>query len=110
MATSNISINQHCRMQFQGLFDKVIEVEFLWNPPNVLSNATSEESITVEDAQLGDICLLSMDADHQGTVLDAYVPSANIVDLIITNGSGGSVNLAEGHAHLILLRPHHRHG
>lgn len=109
MATSNVIQTRRGRVQFQGLFSCVCEMEFLWNPASINSNASGEESITVPGARLGDMVLISFDADHQGTIITGYVQANDTVDLVIHNPSGGSVDLPEANAHVVVLRVTHHH-
>lgn len=75
-----------------------------WNPASIANNAsvTSDairveyvhESPFVRGARFGDYVMVSAPYDLQGVVATAYVSSANYVKIVLSNNTGGAVDLA----------------
>lgn len=109
MAISNIVFTRQGRVQFQGLFECVVELEALWNPASVNSNSFIDETISVQGTQLGDMVMVSYEGDLQDLTFSSHVPTANSVSLHLINPTAGAVDLPEAQIHVIVLRPLHNH-
>lgn len=109
MAITNHLQYRNSAVSFRGLFDNVIELEVTWNPDNIGSNSFFEEDVTVQGAELGDICLASFEADLQNLNLNCHVTASNTISLHLSNNTAGAVNLPAAQVHIIVLRPYHRH-
>jgi hypothetical protein len=96
-------------MQFQGLFENIVEFEARYDPPSVGSQATVAEDITIPSARLGDFVLLSIDADLQELVLTGNVVSANTVRIVLVNTLPGAIDLGIVNLHVVVLQPTHDH-
>ena len=109
MAFSNVVQTRAGRMQFQGLFECVSEMEAIWDPDSVNSNVTFSEAVDVTGAGLGDMVLVSLEADLQKVILSGYVSAVNEVTVMVHNSSAGAVNLGASVVHIVVLRPQHHH-
>jgi hypothetical protein len=108
MAITSTVIARRGAMQFRSLFEHVAEVEVHWDPDSVNSNSSYHEDVTVQGAELGDICWASVRADVQDLDLVAHVTADDVVTLGLHNPTAGAVDLGEVHTHVIVLRPTHR--
>ena len=109
MAFSNVIQTRAGRMQFQGLFECVSEMEATWDPDSVNSNVTFSETVEVIGARLGDMVLVSLEADLQKVILSGYVSATDEATMMVHNSSSGAVNLGASTVHIIVLRPQHHH-
>ena len=109
MAITNIVQTRTGRMQFQGLFESVAELEALWNPASVGSNTTLSEDITILGSALGDMVMVSYEGDVQKLVLTGHVKAKDTVTVQLHNASAGAIDLAEGQIHVVILKPQHHH-
>lgn len=98
------------RMQFQGLFEAVVELEALYDPPSILSNGFDDETITTPGVEFGDFVLLSFEADLLSLDIHAHVKAKDTLSVHLHNPTAGTVNLAEANIHIVVLRPIHAHG
>ena len=67
-----------------------------WNPGNIAVNSLEAKDITITGAQLGDYAQASFSLDVSDLILSADVTAENTVTVILTNNSGGAVDLGEG--------------
>lgn len=67
-----------------------------WNPPSLVSGASESTTIAVTGAALGNIVEASFNLDLQGLTLIGYVSSANTVTVVLSNLTGGTIDLASG--------------
>ena len=109
MTVSSIVQLRSDRRQFVDVFTTVTEYEFVWDPASVGSNGEVHETVAIAGARLGDMCFLSVDTDWLLLDLNAYVSATDVVTIGIHNPTGGAINLASCNAHLIVMRPTHRH-
>ena len=109
MAVSSVLYTHAGRMQFQGLFDCVVELEALWNPASVNSNSFTDESLPISGVRLGDMVLVSMETDLLDLTFTAHINSADNISLHLINPTAGAVDLPEAQIHVIVLRPKHHH-
>jgi len=107
MSVSNIIQVHGGRMQFQGLFEHIVEYEALVDPANVGSNSFQHEDLVIDGAKLGDFVLSSFEGNLGDLTMEAHVSAANQVDLHFINNTAGAIDLAEGQVHIVLLRPIH---
>ena len=90
--------------QFQELFD-VIPFTATVDPGSAGAGAEVSGTITVTGAELGDIVLLGPGVDLQTLLLSASVISANTVEWVLNNETGGTVDLASSTWNGIVLKP-----
>ena len=109
MSVSSITQISGGRMQFQGLFEHVVEYEAVVDPASVGSNSFQHEELDIIGAKLGDFVLASYEADLLELNMTAHVVAADVVDVHFVNNTAGAIDLAEGHIHIVLLRPIHLH-
>lgn len=70
-------------------------VESTWDPASISDGDEVAVEVTVPDAQLGDFALASLSVDIADLQLSADVTAANTVTCVLSNSTGGAVNLAE---------------
>ena len=67
-----------------------------WDPGNIGVGAMEAKAVTVTGAALGDYATASFSLDLADLVLDAKVTAANTVTCVLSNNTGGAVDLASG--------------
>lgn len=80
-------------------------VSAVWDAPNIANGAANGTVITVTGAVLGDFVEVSCSIDLAALVLTAYVSAADTVTLLLSNVSGGAVNLASATYTVRVTRP-----
>lgn len=96
-------------MQFQGLFEHVVEYEALVDPASIGSNSFIHEELDIIGARLGDFVMSSFEADLGNLTMEGHVSADDVLDLHFINNTAGAIDLAEGQVHIVLLRPIHMH-
>lgn len=81
---------------FSAAFPAPLTGSATWDPPNLASGASEITTITIAGATLGMIPIISFSLDLQGLSLNAYVSAANTVTAVLSNLTGGSIDLASG--------------
>lgn len=81
---------------FGVAFPAPLSSSVTWDPPNLASGASETTTITVTGAALGNYVQVSFSLDLQGLPLVGYVSSANTVTVVLSNLTGGAINLASG--------------
>jgi len=64
-----------------------------WDPASILDGDEVAVDVTVPGAALGDFALASLGVDVADLQLDANVTAANTVTAVLSNSTGGAVNL-----------------
>lgn len=64
-----------------------------YDPASIADHAMEAKAITVTGAQLGDIVQISSDIDLQDLQLTASVTATNVVTAVLSNSTGGAVDL-----------------
>lgn len=67
-----------------------------WDPPSTASGTSSSTTVTVTGATLGNFVEVSFSNDLQGMTLVGYVSAANTVTAVLSNLTGGTLDLASG--------------
>ena len=67
-----------------------------WNPGNIVNGANDSTTVTVKGAALGDYAIASFSLDVQDLQLTADVTAADTATVILSNTTGGAINLASG--------------
>jgi hypothetical protein len=67
-----------------------------WDPGNIADGAEEAHDVTCDDAELGDFAIASFSLDVSDLTLTADVTAANTVTAILSNSTGGAVNLGSG--------------
>lgn len=65
-----------------------------WDPAEVANGGSVSTTVTVNGAALGNFAMVSANVDLQGLTPSAYVSSTNTVTVVLSNLSGGVVNLS----------------
>lgn len=77
-------------------FPAPLSSSITWDPPNIANGASTTTTVTVAGAVLGNYAQTSFSLDLQGLTLTAYVSSANTITAVLSNATGGAINLASG--------------
>lgn len=67
-----------------------------WDPASVANGASTTTTVSVTGAVMGDHVTVSFSLDLLGCSLSGFVSAANTVTVVLSNLSGGAVNLASG--------------
>lgn len=67
-----------------------------WDPASILDGDEVATDVTVPGAALGDFALASFSLDVADLSLTADVTAANTVTAVLSNSTGGAVNLGSG--------------
>lgn len=67
-----------------------------WDPPSLVSGASESQTIAVAGAVLGQLVQASFSLDLQGMSLIGYVSAANTVTVVLSNLTGGTLDLGSG--------------
>lgn len=110
MSITNVIFAGRGRKQFQGVFDTVIEIEALYDPPSVGSNGFTSDSIPAQGVKLGDFVFVSFETDLLELSLNGHIDAADSISIHLVNHTAGAIDLAENQLHVVVLRPIHRHG
>lgn len=81
---------------FSSAFPVPITSSKTWDPPSVNDAASTNTTLTAAGAAVGDYVQLSFSLDLQGLALDGYVSGANTVTAVLSNLTGGPIDLASG--------------
>jgi hypothetical protein len=76
----------------------------LWNPADILDGDMVAVDIAVTGAALGDKVLASFSLDLTDLQLTADVTAADVVTAVLSNSTGGAVNLAEGTLSVLVVK------
>ncbi len=78
------------------LYD-VLTGSTIWDPASIASGATATTTVTVTGAVLGDfVDNISFNRSLSGLTLSGYVSASNTVTAVLSNNTGGSVDLSSG--------------
>jgi len=67
-----------------------------WDPGSIANGAEEVKEVTVTDAGLGDFAIASFSLDVSDLQLTADVTAADTVTCVLSNSTGGAVNLGSG--------------
>ena len=70
--------------------------EATWNPASMLDGDEVAVEVTVVGAALGDFALCSFSIDVADLQLRADVTAANTVTVVLSNSTGGTIDLGSG--------------
>lgn len=70
--------------------------ELAWNPGSILDGDEVAQEVTVAGARLGDFALCSFSIDVADLQLRADVTAADTVTVVLSNSTGGTIDLAAG--------------
>ena len=75
-----------------------------WNPGSISDGDEEATDVTITGAELGDYAIASFSLDVSDLQLTADVTAANTVTAVLSNSTGGAVDLAEGTLYVRLLK------
>ena len=64
-----------------------------WNPASIADGNEVALDVTVAGAKLGDLAFATIDVDISDLQLDAQVTAADTVSAVLSNSTGGAVDL-----------------
>jgi len=67
-----------------------------WDPGSIADGDEEAHDVTCDDAELGDFAVASFSLDVSDLQLSADVTAANTVTCVLSNSTGGAVDLASG--------------
>lgn len=67
-----------------------------WDPPSVANGASTTTTVSVVGAVVGSASTASFSLSLSGLTLSSYVSAADIVTVVLSNLTGGAVDLASG--------------
>ena len=91
------------QIEFNDL-DTIIYKESTIDPSSLADAAGETKSVTVTGAVLGDFVIVSAPYDLQDITVTAYVQAADTVEIRIQNESGGTIDLASGTWHVLVIK------
>lgn len=110
MAIVSVDKEREEALQFRGLFKTIIELEAVYNPGSVGSNASVQDNLTVPGVELGDMLIgMSLDIDVQDLHITGDVTAADVFTMNLVNATAGAVDLGQCNLHVIIGRPYHTH-
>ena len=80
------------------------DMEISWPIYPIANGAEEALEITVEGAALGDFVLSSLSIDLTDLSLSGAVTAADTVTLVLSNNSGGSINLGAAVAYCMVIK------
>ncbi len=75
-----------------------------WDPASIANGASATTTVTVTGATLGDFVVPSFSLSLGGLSLSAYVSATDTVTVVLTNNTGGPVDLGSGTLYVKVLR------
>jgi len=75
-----------------------------WNPGSIADGDEETTTVTVTGAVVGDYAIASFSVDVADLTLDAQVTAADTVTCVLSNNTGGAVDLAEGTVYARVFR------
>lgn len=77
-------------------FNSYLRGSVVWDPPSIANQSIGNQAVTVTGAAFGDTVKVFPPYTLSGLTASAYVDAANTVQIILSNLSGGAVNLGSG--------------
>ncbi len=93
------------RRQFQDVFDNVSTGSVTADIASIADGNEVNQSVTCTGAALGDMVLVSCSIDTADLTLTGTVTSANTVEVIVANNTGGAVDLGSATYKVVSLSP-----
>ena len=75
-----------------------------WNPASIGNGAEEAKEVTVTGAALGDFVMASFSLDVTDLVLNAQGTAANVVTAVLSNNTGGAIDLASGTVYVKVIK------
>ena len=83
---------------------RTLHASATWDPGSIANGAEEAVDLTVYGAALGDFVIPSFTVDVADLALSASVTATNTVTLVLSNNTGGSVDLASGTAAALVIK------
>jgi hypothetical protein len=88
----------------QKLSDEDISESATWDPGSIADGDEEAKEVTVTGAALGDYAIASFSLDVSDLVLDAQVTAADKVTCVLSNNTGGAVDLSSGTLYVRVIK------
>ena len=75
-----------------------------WDPGSIAHGNEEATNVTVTGAELGDYAIASFSLDVTDLELDAEVTAADTVTCVLSNSTGGAIDLGEGTVYARVFR------
>ena len=75
-----------------------------WDPGSIADGGEEAADVTVTGAVIGDYAIASFSNDVADLTLDAQVTAADTVTCVLSNNTGGAVDLASGTVYVRVFR------
>ena len=104
MATVDIS-DSTVTQDDRNLFGTLVPLSgsATWNPASITTGTSTTTTVTVTGAALGDFTIASFLITTAGCTLSSYVSAADTVTCVLTNNTGGTVDLASSTVYVRVL-------
>ena len=89
---------------WQKIQDEDIRASATWDAGSIADGDEEAKDVTVTGAALGDYVLCSFSLDVTDLQLDAQVTTANTVTCVLSNNTGGAVDLASGTIYVRVIK------
>ena len=82
---------------------KLLQGSVAWDAGNLADGAKEAKEVTCTGAALGDFVLVSLSIDVADLSLSAAVTAADTVTCVLSNNTGGAINLAAATAYVLVI-------
>lgn len=96
IAASNVTQHQAALSIGIGQITGFRNGSVAWDPPSVAAGGSTTTTVAVAGAALGEFVWLSFSLSLAGLVLTGYVSAAGVVTAVLSNPTGGAVDLGSG--------------
>lgn len=89
-----------------GMIATVLTATLIWNPASLTNGSSVSQDVTVQGAAVGDPVIAGFSSiAAAGWRLTANVRATNTVSVLLTNNTGGTVDLAAGTLTVLVFKP-----
>jgi len=82
---------------------KLLQGSVVWDASNMPDGDEEAKEVTCTGAALGDFVLASLSIDLADLTLSAAVTAADTITCVISNNTGGAINLAEATVYVLVI-------
>lgn len=102
--TENPLLDEWLRDLWVAVMKDDISASDTWNPGSISDGDETATDVTVTGAEVGDYAVASFSNDVSDLILDAQVTAADTVTCVLSNNTGGAVDLASGTIYVRVFR------
>lgn len=100
----NVAFDEWMEKLWNAIYEDDISAELTWDPGSIADGDEVATNVEVTGAELGDYAIASFSLDVGDLVLDAQVTSSSYVSCVLSNNTGGAVDLSEGTLYVRVFR------